>query len=473
MNSFSNNDFIRHRAARKESFANVFFRLALIICAVLLLLPCQVSAARRVDRERKKRTAKKEVKQTRTPSIRAAKDVLAELTANVHCAQSLSTKQKAVLVEGLECLAQTERGKWILQHSRPNIRFKRLSDKRYSGFYDWEPKISMSPKILDNISNAKSPLNRQRALFRMISTLSHELTHSCWHNLGLSQKEGMSFVDYAIIRKLDEFHAILESRSVSDQILELPEFQLLAKSRPKSFLRKIAEQLQQNGTSRQTAERFARTEFIKAIWRNRPDTPVKIGENLLFFKESAFPNYFYNIDTFGEITDSGPHYFKKTGIPARRKLTNIIDTMQIDISPDFLYREKTFQYKQGRFICYMNGKINQEIDYLTIGIISKKFRINDHCLTKVDVIIRRPQDGSFKDYWYGIKHVRATYTVRNKQMEGVYKEYDPKGNQTAEIPFEKGKANGIGWIMQNGNKTEKSFRRNSCYNLNESSQRTK
>ena len=144
--------------------------------------------------------------------------------------------------------------------------------------------------------------------------------------------------------------------------------------------------------------------------------------------------------------------------------------MEVDISPVFFKNEKAFRYDRGRLVGYLDGVRNQEIDYLTVGQIGKRYENN--YLQRIDLEITHPQDGQITDFWYGTKRVRATYTVRNKQFEGIYKEYDYDGNQIAEIPFKRGQANGIGWVMQNGEKWQKRFCRDFCYDLDEPSRRT-
>ena len=121
-------------------------------------------------------------------------------------------------------------------------------------------------------------------------------------------------------------------------------------------------------------------------------------------------------------------------------------------------------------IGYLDGVRNQEIDYLTIGLLGKRYE-NNH-LQRIDLRITHPQDGQITDFWYGTERVRATYTVRNKQLVGTYREYDYDGNQVAEIPFKKGEPNGIGWVIQDGEKCPKRFRRDFCYDLDEPSRRT-
>ena len=77
------------------------------------------------------------------------------------------------------------------------------------------------------------------------------------------------------------------------------------------------------------------------------------------------------------------------------------------------------------------------------------------------------QNGSFEDYWDGTQRVRATYTIEDKQAVGVYREYDYSGNQVAEIPFSRGRANGIGWFWEQGKKVPKRFSNGVCYDINE------
>ena len=77
--------------------------------------------------------------------------------------------------------------------------------------------------------------------------------------------------------------------------------------------------------------------------------------------------------------------------------------------------------------------------------------------------VKRPQNGTFKEYWHGTKRIRATDTVEDKQAVGVYREYDLSGNRVMEIPFENGKANGNGWVVEQGKRVSKRLGYGVCF----------
>ena len=449
------------------------------VCVSSFLWPYESEAARRKDKDRSvSRVTRRENKRTppvsqeRRPVERMPQETLSEMLSNVRSSNEINKTNKESLTEALNLLSQTERGKWILSRLPKGINFEINSSlSPASGMYfDGARKLWLNQNMFDYISNAKTPVERQRWLLNLVSTLSHELTHGCQHNLSMCQRDGLSASDYTIMNKLIEVHAILEARSVRNQVLDLPSFRKVKEGRPKDFLIRIAERKQKEGFSLKAAERFARTEFIKAFWRNKPTQPIKIGSDLFFLPGTEVWNNSYNNVSFVNILGDRPQYYKERGNSIENQLRRTAAIMEVDISSDFFKDEKAFRYDHGRLVGYLDGIRNQEIDYLTIGQIGKRYENN--YLRRIDLTITHPQDGQITDYWYGTKRVRATYTVRNKQLEGVYKEYDYNGNQVAEIPFEKGKANGIGWVMQNGEKTAKRFCRDFCYDLNEPSSRT-
>ena len=69
-------------------------------------------------------------------------------------------------------------------------------------------------------------------------------------------------------------------------------------------------------------------------------------------------------------------------------------------------------------------------------------------------------DGTHRDYFYDGKTLRATYTVKNGRVSGIYREYDRQGRQIIEAPFKDGMGAGMGWVLENGKKVNKQFRGN-------------
>lgn len=469
-------------------WGNVRRALLIGVCASSFLWPYESEAADRrndnrlVAKQQKKRRKpqqrypqQQQIPQQRQHVSRDAGMALSELVASAQHGENMSYKHKKILIEALKLMAQTPKGKWILCNMPVGVKFSEFPEKGAANglFAHGTLTLCLNRRLLNNVAKEQNPAKRQRALYYMISTMSHELTHACQNNHSICRPRvtDVSTIDYTMMVKLREFHAVLESLVVRDQLLELPAFSDLKQSEPQlysnSFLRKATERKRNEGFSREAAERFARTEWLKSLWKNTPSTPVKIGEDLFFVsdREHVFRNSGYNREAFGKVIKKGQEqYYRDTGLSIDGDLRQAAAFMGVDISPEFFKKEKAFQYERGRMIGYLDGIKNEELDYLTVGRIIKKYE-NNH-LISLSVIVDKPKNGSFKDYWHGTNRVRATYTVKGNQVSGKYREYNYSGQQIAEIPFSKGKANGTGWVIEQGKKVGRLFRDNLCWGMN-------
>ena len=289
------------------------------VCASSFLWPYNSEAAPRRDKNRsvskasRRREKQPPVPQKKEPVERTFSQVLSELLSGVRSSAELNGIHKEFLAEALNLLGRTARGRWVLSRLPEGIKFEVNSSlSPASGMYfDGTRKLWLNQNMFDYISNAKNPVEHQRWVLNLISTLSHELTHGCQHNLSMCQRDGLSATDYTILNKLIEIHAILEARTVRNQVLDLPSFRKVKERRPKDFLIRLAERKQKEGSSMKAAERFARTEFIKAFWRNKPMLPIKIGSDLFFLPGTEVWNNSYNNVSFVNILGGRPQYYRE------------------------------------------------------------------------------------------------------------------------------------------------------------------
>ena len=269
--------------------------------------------------------------------------------------------------------------------------------------------------------------------------------------------------------KMRELQAYIEEGLIKGQVLELPDFEDLREKRPHLYSTNIVKRMVdgkiKGGLSPEAAERAARTELMKALWRGRPSDPVRIGKELVFLTITEAWNNIYNTNAFEQILGARPEYYQERGNSIDGDLRRAVSFMEVDISPAFFRNEKPFTFARGRLTTYLEGIKNREMDYLTAGHIIKIYF--DGRLRGVHVTVTHAENGSFTDYWYGTKRRRATYTIEDKRIVGIYREYDYSGKQVAEIHFSDGEANGTGWVVENGEKVEKRFQKGWCYGMDE------
>ena len=444
--------------------------IALRFClsALLFCLFCfQDLQAKPKKTDKAPKTRKTSVQQQTPPPVqkgveRPFKKAYAEIVSNVRKSEKLNTSDKKILMECFSLMAQTPRGKWLICHAPSQMIFEKFNDY-FNGIYGGG-KLGINERFFNSVSSSQTAAERQKSVYQMISILSHEMTHACQHNFSVYEMHGASTTDETIMFKLCELQGELEAATVRGQLLDLPYFRVLRENEPRltSFVREVTERKQKESVSYETAERFARTEFVKAYWRNSPNQPTKIGNDVFVAQNAKGWNVSYDDDCFKG--DMKP--YKAEGASIDDVLCKAVSFMQVDIEPEFFKREKAFQYEHGRLVGYLNGIKDHELDFLTVGRIRKIYE--DSRLRLVFLLnSKRLQNGSFKDYWDGTKRIRATYTIKNKQATGAYREYDYAGNQVAEIPFKDGRADGMGWFVEQGKKVPKRFHNGICYDIHE------
>lgn len=445
--------------------------LVAAIFAGLFLAPPEALAGKRRNENKKYQRAlrkdeRRQADDTRKPQLRDPRRVLAELKACVRNSGKVDESCKYILIECLEQLARTERGKWILEHTpEGKLAFEVDPSQATQGVYKRSGKssrIGFKPRLFGAVSNAGNMVSRRLALINLTGTLSHELTHHCQHGLSMCVIREASTTDCTIQFKLRELHARLEAEHVKDQMQDLPDFRYTRNHSRKSFFTKLKEAKLKTGASPREAERFARTEFVRVFWRNQVRRPVVVGNVRIWGERQIYWNNAYNRHSLIRVlTRNRVDYYRETGVPIRDELKRAAEMIGVDLTPEFFMNEKAFRYEHGRLLGFMDGVRCQESDYLTVGDIHKQYA-NDR-LERIYWNIKYPMDGDHTDYWYGTRRVRATYTIENRKFFGVYREFDYDGKLVAVIPFEHGAPNGIGWVLENGRKCRKVFRNGRCF----------
>lgn len=402
------------------------------------------------------------------PPPRDPRAVLAYFREMATRSKGVAPKDKPILIEALDMLARIERGRWILTYP-PDRELKFEVDFSRGGYRGnfhssgSRGAVWIRKDFFDAVAGAIGVKSRGEALLAVVAILSHELTHYCQSDFPMWKKEA-SISDRTILLKIRELHALLEAEQVKDQLLELPAFRGVKALVGKSFFTKLKEAKLKAGASPEEAVRFARTEFVKTFWRDKPGRPVTVGKERIFDNRQVFWNNFYNRFAFEAVaSEFRERKYRETGAPIRDELEFAAKMMGVDVTPEFFMNEKAFRYEHGRLIGYADGVRELESDYLTVGAIHKRYAWNRLKRIYVKVDYRKRDEGRFTDYWYGTKRIRATYYLRDGEIWGDYLEYDYNGIQVAEIPFRNGVPNGKGWVLEDGRRCRKVFRNGRCY----------
>ena len=455
---------------------------ALLALTFIVSVPCELNAAPGKNRRTEKKIKKRDRKNKRNinknkPSGRLnsenPKKTLDAILTSVQASKELSDEHKQILRSCLTALSQTPTGRYIFSNIPYNITLHIIPNPEGRGalgtYNHGHRKACFSDYLLRRALSADTEVKKQEKLLRFTTVIAHELTHATQGHLQLGICPGASYEDYATLRKFREVHALLEEQCAETELLNLPDFSEVRKKRDQTgelnvFLRRAQELQIKAGMSPSQARRFARTEFVRSFWSNTPNTPLQVGDEKLYPSAvgpsqvpSAPWNISYNSKSFGYSRRLGADYYTKTkGTNIRRELNDTLRTIGLDLTADFVMQKKSFNFEQGRLIGYVNGIKQTEIDSLGVnGRVFKRFEQG-----KMDSLTFQTteKDGSYKDYFYDGRTLRATYTIKNGKLSGVYREYDRQGRQIIEAPVENGAGAGKGWVLENNKRVSKEFR---------------
>ena len=487
------------------------FLFVLLLLGFVISVPYEVSAApkketRKERRERRKRE-RVERKRQQTQPKPAEKKIIPALEEKLTPAQvnrkiqtirkrivaapedRIPAKYKAVLLDVFDDMVQTQMGRYIFEKAHPDLNFKiEQMPSGYNGVYgSGDHYITFAHRVFENIQKAQTPEQKLRQKLYIAHVTAHEATHSIQFVNNMNDSHNMSFEEKITISKLFELHSILNENIVRYQIGNLPKHRHMLPDTPEYrspketepgktnlapmhlFFRELKEAKMATGVDEKTAERFARTKFVESFWQHKGKIPIQVGNRTVDPATSTVSEVFDTWNTtYNRVAFKGlPH----NQIPYQKAMTNIgitkniqrfINVMGIDTPPSFFRDSKTTSFKMQsskRLIAYADGIRNIELDTLTAGIITKKYKNGK--LHYFIIETNRPdiakQNRSHTDYHEGTTIKKATYTYKNGKMNGIYREYDRQGNQIMEVPVENDGVKGDGWIVEDGNRVLKTF----------------
>ena len=455
----------------------------LFACLTLLFfisVPCESFAAPRKESRKERRERRKQKKRNalskNQPSGRLnsenPKRTLNALLTSVQASRELSDEHKQILRSCLMNLSKTPTGRYIFSNIPYNITLHIIPNPEGRGalgtYNHGHRKACFSDYLLRQALSADTEVKKQEELLSFTTVIAHELTHATQGHLELGICPGASYEDYATLRKFREVHALLEEQCAETELLNLPDFSEVRKKREQTgelnvFLRRAQDLQIKAGMSPAQARRFARTEFVRSFWSNTPNTPVRVGEEVLYpsfvgpSQPTSIPwSISYNGKSFGYARRLGVDYYKKTkGTDIRRELNDTLKTIGLDLTADFVMQKKSFDFERGRLIGYLDGVKQLEVDALgKNGRVLKRFEQGKICYFMFET---RDKGGFHKDYFYDTRTPRATYTIKKGKLSGIYREYNSQGQQIYEIPIKDGQGNGQGWILENGRRVPKVF----------------
>ena len=486
-----------------------YFCFIFLLLVFFISVPCEVSAAPRKEtrkerRERLKRESK--AKKKRPPEKKAPKPTFEEKLTPKQVQQKIRTirrrietapesvfpaKDKRVFLEVFDDMAKTQMGRYIFEKAHPDLTFRvKPTGEGVNGSYSYGARcVNLGRRIFEDIHKATTPEKRLYEKLYIAHVIAHETTHSIQHSNNMNNRSNMSFEEMITINKLFELHAILNENIVRYQIGNLPIYRhmipdTLEYRSPKEtepgkvslvpmhlFYRELKEKKMASGADEKTAERFARTKFVESFWQNNGKTPIQVGNQTVMPTTSDASevmdtwNGTYNILGFKRLlNDKRSYHQQMKDVGITKKIQRFIDVMGIDTPASFFRDPKTTAFKMlssKRFISYLDGIKDLEMDVLATGYVKKVYR--DGCLSSVTIYTTQPKEaqenGPRTEYHKGTRIKRATYTYQGGKMNGVYREYDRQGRQTAEIPVVEGIPQGKGWIMENNVRAYKKFER--------------
>lgn len=486
------------------------FLFVLLLLGFVISVPYEVSAApkketRKERRERQKREEERRKKRQKTPPQKKKitptfeeKLTPAQVNRKIQTIRRrietapedrISTKNKKVLLDVFDDMAQTQIGRYIFEKAHPDLNFKiKHMPPGYNGVYGGgDHCITFSHRVFEDIQKAKTPEQKLYQKLYIAHVTAHEATHSIQFVNNMNDSHNMSFEEIVTINKLFELHSILNETIVRYQIGNLPKHRHMLPNTPEYrspketepgkvslvpmhlFYKELKEAKMATGVDEKTAERFARTKFVESFWQNNGKTPIQVGNKTVLPTTSRVAevmrnwNLSYTSDGFERLPhNSQVHHRATTGIAVSKGIKRFIHTMDIDTPASFFRDPKTTSFKMPsskKIIGYVDGIKNYEMDQLTTCRVSKISSNGQVYFVVVRTTNTKDaqKDGTRTDYHEGTKVKRATYTYKNGKMNGIYREYDTQGVQTMEMPVVNDIPTGEGWILENGTRSRKSF----------------
>lgn len=345
----------------------------------------------------------------------------------------LSPEDKTMFIRLLDILSSVPRGRWVIENAPSDLKFRIAPQQRYRGFCNGET-------VFIGRDN-----NQQDAAL----TLAHEMTHTIQHHKGVSGIPLRNLQEVLVVSRLAELHALMEEARIDHQ------FSRKKKNSRYDWVIELAEEKEKQGLSPETAARLARTEMVKCFWQNHAGISIPInGKEIRTSRRIDYWNRTYNL-----------YYFQKDFIDTNassknfdRILRSYIQVMEVDIKPEFFLFPETssFRLQKNKLTTYLNGIRRQELHMLDEGKLEKEYKNGELLYIRLHPQNDSPKDG---DKTFSFADGHASYSVRNGEINGIYREYDAQGKQVLEVPMEEGHSEGDGWqVKENGEKKIIRFR---------------
>ena len=483
--------------------------LTLLVLTFFISVPYEVYAAPRKEtrkerRERLNRESK--AKEKRPSEKKAPKPTFEEKLTPKQVQQKIKTirrrietapesffpaKDKRVFLEVFDDMAKTQMGRYIFEKAHPDLTFRvKPTGEGVNGSYSYGARcVNLGRRIFEDIHKATTPEKRFYEKLYIAHVIAHETTHSIQHSNNMNNRSNMSVEEAVTIHKLLELDAILNQTIVRYQIGNLPEYRHMIPDKPYAseaeaepgkvrlvpmhfFFKELKEAKMANGADEKTAERFARTKFAEAFWQNNGQTPIRVGNRTvrptLSNTDEVMRNWNATYTGTGFercLGDNRPYRQKMADVGINQSIRRFIDAMGIDTQPSFFRDRKTASFNMPvstRIVGYADGIRALEMDVLTTGVVTKVyhqgrlFRIVFETTKKQEA----SKDGTHTEYHEETHIRRATFTYKNGKMNGVYREYDNRGQQIMEVPVADDKSDGEGWILEDGVRSRKRFHPN-------------
>lgn len=382
--------------------------------------------------------------------IRKAQDIL----DNLKRSKVLQDNHKQLIWKSIIAISRTPTGKNILQQIPVGITFKVVPQSELGtagGHYRTGTKeVCLSE---DDFGGDFSVVSRTN----LISTITHELTHAAQHALGFwpNAQDVPDFEDYLISVHFNELHALLEQYSTLNDLSE----QYPLSDKQFTLFKVFKDIALRKGYSQEQARLFARNEFFRIYWSNALEKSEYRAYIPKLYSTPDTWNTYYIINSLKHmyLRPSGKGYYLSASAPLdlRYEIKKRLDIIGIDLTPNFIFQQKSFKLGDYSLTGFFEKEKFIEVNILNVGTdddvdyISTVFK-NDMPFYISAYTPRNTPDSTYTKYFHGTKTPRATYTLKNNLLDGIYKEYDKNGQQIVQIPFIKGIPHGKGWIIENG-----------------------
>ena len=370
----------------------------------------------------------------------------------------LNNEQKKIALSAFNDLYQTPKGKEIVDNLPDiNIRFRDIGSPD-GQFSQNENLVIIRKNIFKDIAAAKTDEDIQVAKIRLAGAYASALTDALQHHQKLTPQPSNTPVEKAVIYKANRLHSLLNSVKVQDQVSNLNSYgplnlaNLESKNPRLSFFKKLKAADKGSDTFETASLAFADAYWTANTSVSVAGKTIKVDEmDLLDWTD--YNNHMSTGFSFAAFNGKDKNAFNVSG----EALNKLSSQMGIK-SPSEFVKKTSFTVTPDGVTTYFNGKKRDDISFLSTGILTQRYLPSGHLLRIFYTPSSNPKPNTGKDVFAGTNITRFTYTVKDRKMNGYLSEFDREGNQISQIPMKDNTPHGEGWILQNGNKTERWFK---------------